>query len=163
MNMFVAVVGKLLPYTIIFCIMSVFANYIMFGVMHIPFACGFWPLNLTAILFVVATQALAVFLFSLFPAIAIVISVVSMVGSLGATLCGVTSPVDSMYAPVHYASYLFPVRHFVEINQNLLYGDYGFPYTWVNVSSLFAFMLLALVLLPHLKTAILSHKYENIR
>ena len=32
-----------------------------------------------------------------------------------------------------------------------------------NVSSLFAFMLLALVLLPHLKTAILSHKYENIR
>ena len=70
MNMFVAVVGKLLPYTIIFCIMSVFANYIMFGVMHIPFACGFWPLNLTAILFVVATQALAVFLFSLFPAIA---------------------------------------------------------------------------------------------
>lgn len=90
MNMFVAVVGKLLPYTIIFCIMSVFANYIMFGVMHIPFACGFWPLNLTAILFVVATQALAVFLFSLFPAIAIVISVVSMVGSLGATLCGVT-------------------------------------------------------------------------
>ena len=163
MNMFVAVVGKLLPYTIIFCIMSVFANYIMFGVMHIPFACGFWPLNLTAILFVVATQALAVFLFSLFPAIAIVISVVSMVGSLGATLCGVTFPVDSMYAPVHYASYLFPVRHFVEINQNLLYGDYGFPYTWVNVSSLFAFMLLALVLLPHLKTAILSHKYENIR
>ena len=84
MNMFVAVVGKLLPYTIIFCIMSVFANYIMFGVMHIPFACGFWPLNLTAILFVVATQALAVFLFSLFPAIAIVISVVSMVGSQGA-------------------------------------------------------------------------------
>lgn len=163
MNMFVAVVGKLLPYTIIFCIMSVFANYIMFGVMHIPFACGFWPLNLTAILFVVATQALAVFLFSLFPAIAIVISVVSMVGSLGATLCGVTFPVDSMYAPVHYASYLFPVRHFVEINQNLLYGDYGFPYTWVNVSSLFAFMLLALALLPHLKTAILSHKYENIR
>lgn len=59
MNMFVAVVGKLLPYTVIFCIMSVFANYIMFGVMHIPFACGFWPLNLTAILFVVATQALA--------------------------------------------------------------------------------------------------------
>ena len=163
MNMFVAVVGKLLPYTIIFCIMSVFANYIMFGVMHIPFACGFWPLNLTAILFVVATQALAVFLFSLFPAIAIVISVVSMVGSLGATLCGVTFPVDSMYAPVHFASYLFPVRHFVEINQNLLYGDYGFPYTWVNVSSLFAFMLLALALLPHLKTAILSHKYENIR
>lgn len=163
MNMFVAVVGKLFPYTVIFCVMSLLANYMMFGIMRIPFSCGLWPLNLTAILFVVATQALAVFLFSLFPAIAIVISVVSMFGSLGATLSGVTFPVESMYAPVHYASYLFPVRHFVEINQNLLYGDYGFPYTWINVSSLFAFILPALVLLPHLKTAILSHKYENIR
>ena len=162
MNMFVAVMGKLLPYTVIFSLMSVFANYVMFGIMGIPFSCGFWPLNLSAILFVVATQAFAVFLFSLFPAIALVISIVSMVGSLGATLSGVTFPVASMYAPVYYASYLFPVRHFVEINQNLLYGDYGFPYTWVNVSALFAFLLLPLILLPHLKKAILSHKYENI-
>lgn len=162
MNMFVAVVGKLLPYTILFSIMSLFANYILFGVMGIPFSCGFWPLNLTSILFVVATQAFAVFLFSLFPAIAIVISIVSMVGSLGATLSGVTFPVASMYAPVYNASYLFPVRHFVEINQNLLYGDYGFPYTWMNVSALFAFLLLPLLMLPHLKRAILSHTYENI-
>ena len=51
----------------------------------------------------------------------------------------------------------------MEINQNLLYGDYGFPYTWVNVSALFAFMLGALVMLPHLKKAILSRKYENIK
>ena len=34
---------------------------------------------------------------------------------------------------------------------------------YMGKRKLFAFMLLALVLLPHLKTAILSHKYENIR
>ena len=34
-----------------------------------------------------------------------------MVGSLGATLGGVTFPVPHMFAPVYYASYLFPVRH----------------------------------------------------
>lgn len=163
MNMVVAVVGKLLPYTVIFIIMSVFANYILFGVMHIPFSCGFWALNLTAALFIVATQAFAVFIYSLFPAIAIIISVVSMVGSLGATLSGVTFPVEAMFAPVYYLSFLFPVRHFVEISQNLLYGDYGFPYTWENVSALLAFLLAALVVLPHLKKAIISHRYENIK
>ena len=163
MNILTAVTGKLLPYTVIFSIMSVFANYVMFGMLNIPFSCGFWPLNLTAILFVIASQALAVFLFSLFPALSLVISVVSMVGSLGATLSGVTFPVSSMYTPVYYASFLFPVRHFVEINQNLLYGDYGFAYTWENVSALFCFILPALLILPHLKRAILSHKYENIR
>lgn len=161
-NMVIAMLGKLLPYTVIFSIMSVFANYVLFGVMHIPFSCGFWPLNLVAILFVIATQAMAVFIFSLFPAISIIISIVSMVGSLGATLSGVTFPVASMYAPVYYTSFLFPVRHFVEICQNLLYGDYGFAYAWQSIALLFVYILLALLMLPHLKHAVLSHKYENI-
>ena len=117
MNVFSAVAGKLLPYTVIFILISVLANYVLFGVMRIPFSCGFWPLNLTSALFVVATQCLAVFLFSLFPAIGIVISVVSMVGSLGAMLSGVTFPAPFMYKPVYYASFLFPVRHFVEISR----------------------------------------------
>lgn len=162
MNMFTAVAGKLLPYTVIFMVTGFFANYILFGVMHIPFSCGFLPLNLTMALFIVATQGLGVFLFSLFPAISIIISIVSMVGSLGATLSGVTFPAPFMFPVVYYASFLFPVRHFVEINQNLLYGDYGFAYTWQNVSALFAFLLPALLILPHLKTAILSRWYENI-
>ncbi|WP_418495275.1 ABC transporter permease [Coprobacter sp.] len=163
MNIFTAITGKLLPYTILFIIIGIFSNYIMFGVMQIPFSCGFTPLNLTTILFVIATQALAVFLFSLFPAISIIISIVSMVGSLGATLSGVTFPAPFMFPVVYYASFLFPVRHFVEINQNLLYGDYGFAYTWQNISALFLFILPAILILPHLKKAILSHKYENIK
>ncbi len=161
-NMLTAVAGKLLPYTVIFILMGILGNYVMFGIMHIPFSCGFWPLNLTTALFVIATQALGVFLFSLFPAISIIISIVSMVGSLGATLSGVTFPAPFMFPAVYYASFLFPVRHFVEINQNLLYGDYGFAYTWENVSALFLFILVALPMLPHLKRAVLSHKYENI-
>ena len=163
MNIFTAITGKLLPYTILFIIIGIFSNYIMFGVMQIPFSCGFTPLNLTTILFVIATQALAVFLFSLFPAISIIISIVSMVGSLGATLSGVTFPAPFMFPAVYYASFLFPVRQFVEINQNLLYGDYGFAYTWQNISALFLFILPAILILPHLKKAILSHKYENIK
>ena len=85
-----------------------------------------------------------------------------MVGSLGATLSGVTFPAPFMFPAVYYASFLFPVRHFVEINQNLLYGDYGFAYTWQNVTALFLFIPAALLLLPRLKRAVLSHRYENI-
>ena len=124
--------------------MSIFANYIYFGIFDIPMDCGFWPLNLTSALFVLSTQALAVFLFSLFPALSIIISVVSM------------------YAPVYYASYLFPVRHFIEIGQTLLYGNYGYAYMWTNVVALLLFLLLPLLLLPHLKRSLISRKYDNI-
>ena len=94
---------------------------------------------------------MGLFLFSLFPAISLIISIVSMVGSLGATLSGVTFPVPNMYPLVRDASYLFPVRHFTEMMQNMLYGSGGI------------FPLLAFSLLPHLKRAIESHKYENIK
>ena len=161
-NILVAVTAKLLPYTFIYIVMSIFANYVFFGIMHIPMACGYWPLNLTSALFVIATQALAVFLFSTFPALSIVISIVSMFGSLGATLSGVTFPVPFMYEPVYYASYLFPVRHFVEIGQNLLYGNYGFAYMWKNIVILLLFLLPALLLLPHLKRSLISGKYDDI-
>lgn len=82
----------------------------MFGILHIPFQGSWLLLNVMTVLFIIATQALALFIFSLFPAVAIIISIVSMVGSLGATLSGVTFPVLNMYPLVRDASYLFPVR-----------------------------------------------------
>ena len=86
-----------------------------------------------------------------------------MVGSLGATLSGVTFQVTNMYPLVRDASYLFPVRHFTEMMQNMLYGGSGFIYLWPSVVILCIFPLLAFVLLPHLKRAIESHKYEKIK
>ena len=162
-NMVTAVLGKLLPYTIIFILIGWLANYVMFGILHIPFQGSWLLMNMLTALFVVATQALGLFLFSLFPAISLIISIVSMVGSLGATLSGVTFPVPNMYPLVRDASYLFPVRHFTEMMQNMLYGGGGFIYLWPSVVILCIFPLLAFVLLPHLKRAIESHKYEKIK
>lgn len=161
-NIFIAVVAKLLPYTIIFVLMGIFSNYVMFGLLDFPYPGTLFTLNLVTALFIIATQAFGAFIFCLFPAVSLIMCVVSMVGSLGATLSGVTFPTPFMYPIIHNLSYLFPIRHFVLINQNILYGNYGFPYIWQNVSCLFIFIMLAFLMLPHLKRAILSHKYENI-
>lgn len=165
-NIGIAVLGKLLPSTIIFICISVLANWVFFGWMQIPLPGSLWAMNLAAILLIVASQALALFLYSLFPVLGLVISVVSMVGSLGATLSGVTFPVAFMDAPVHAASFLFPVRHFMEVVQSLLYeggslADYG-----MSLIALLLFLLPPILLLPRLKksiglnssTALRSHK-----
>ena len=162
-NMVTAVLGKLLPYTIIYILIGWLANYVMFGILHIPFQGSWGLMSMLIALFVVATQALGLFLFSLFPAISLIISIVSMVGSLGATLSGVTFPVPNMYPLVRDASYLFPVRHFMEMMQNILYGGSGFIHLWPSAVILCIFPLLAFALLPHLKRAIESHKYEKIK
>ena len=162
-NMVTAVLGKLLPYTIIYILIGWFANYVMFGILHIPFQGSWLLMNSMTVLFIIATQALGLFLFSLFPAISLIISIVSMVGSLGATLSGVTFPVPNMFPLVRDASYLFPVRHFTEAMQMMLYGGSGFIHLWTTAVILCIFPLLAFLLLPHLKRAIESHKYEKIK
>ena len=154
-DMLTAVAGKLLPYTVMFSVIGILANYVLFGLMNIPFQGSLWLMNIVTVLFIMATQALAVLIFSIFPKIAYIISVVSMVGSLGATLSGVTFPVTAMYAPVHAASYLFPVRHFTEAAQAMIYFDAGFAYFWQSVAVLLVFLLLAILILPLLKWWIL--------
>ena len=162
MNIFIAVTGKLLPYTIMYIIMAILGNFVMFNISNIPLSASFLFVNLVTALFIIATQAFGVFIFSLFPALSIIISVASMVGSLGATLSGVTFPVFAMPPAVYYSSFLFPIRHFIEINQNILYGNYGFAYSWQHIGILFIYVLLALLILPRLKRATLSHKYQDI-
>ena len=160
-NILTAVTGKLLPYTFIFSVIGILANYILYGVVHIPFHGSLLMMNLMTLIFIIATQALAVFIFSIFPRIAYIISIVSMIGSLGATLSGVTFPVTSMYPPVHAASYLFPVRHFTEISQSMIYFDSGFGYYWQSAAILLLFPLLALLILPRLRHWILKDTVEE--
>ena len=163
LNPVVAVAGKMAPYTLIFIIMGVLANFVLFHVLHLPYEGVFVPMMLASTVFILATEALGLFLVALFPAISIVISVVSMTGSLGATLSGVTFPAPFFFPAIYYLSFLFPVRHFVEIMQSLLYGNAGFAVYWPHVSVLLLFLLLPLPILPHLKKSILSHKYEDIQ
>ena len=161
-NIGIAVIGKLLPYTFIFMVMGVLANVVFFNWMQMPLPCSLWVMNGITMLFILATQALALLLYAIFPVLSLIISVVSMIGSLGATLSGVTFPVNFMDTPVYWASFLFPIRHFVEVVQSLLYLGGTFSNYWTNLVVLLLFILSPILLLPRLKRALLTHRYETL-
>lgn len=105
-NIWVAVTAKLLPYSFIFIVMSILANYVFLVL------CIYRWIVVLGVEFYFGTighcyAGTGGFSVLSFPALSIIISIVSMVGSLGATLGGVTFPVPHMFAPVYYASYLF--------------------------------------------------------
>ena len=161
-NIGIAVIGKLLPYTFIFMVMGVLANVVFFNWMKMPLPCSLWVMNGITMLFIMATQALALLLYAIFPVLSLIISVVSMIGSLGATLSGVTFPVNFMDTPVYWASFLFPIRHFVEVVQSLFYLGGTFSNYWTNLVVLLLFILSPILLLPRLKRALLTHRYETL-
>lgn len=152
-NILAAVVGKLLPYTLCFATIALTANFVFFFAMHIPLQGSLLWVNILSLLFLVATQSLGVLLFALVPKLSYVISGASMIGSLGATLSGVTFPVTSMYGAVRAASLLFPVRHFTEAVQGVVYFGAGFADVWQQVSVLLLFLLAAVAALPLLRKA----------
>ena len=156
-----AVGGKLLPYTLLFIAEALLANYVFFDVLHIPFAGSPLLFALCTVLFVLATQSVAVILYTLLPALSIVISVVSMVGSLGATLSGLTFPLSAMSPVVRYAAQLFPVRHFTEAMQCVVYFDGGFAACRSSLLALCLFPLVALALLPRLRSILMSRRYDT--
>ena len=104
-SMCTALAAKLLPYTLIFSLITVFANYIFFGPVQIPYSGTLFEINIASILFVLATQGFALLVFMIFPAMSYSISIISMIGSLGATLSGITFPLGQMYGFFDYASF----------------------------------------------------------
>ena len=161
-NVWVAVLAKLLPYTLLFVSEAMLAGVVFFRLMAIPLLGNAWLLALAAVLFVLATQALALILYSLFPVLSLVISVVSMVGSLGATLSGVTFPLMAMYPIVQYTAMLFPVRHFTVIMQQVVYSDGASSSCAASLAILILFPLLALALLPRLRHYLVVRRYDTL-
>lgn len=56
-----ALVGKLLPQTIIFFIIAVFYNVYLYGFLHYPCNSGIFPMLLAGLLLVLASQAVGIF------------------------------------------------------------------------------------------------------
>ena len=144
-NRIVALYGKLTPYFVIYSIISCFANVILFKTLEIPLKSNILAVSLTSILFVAATISVSVFIFSIHPKLASIIGFISMFGSLGATMVGVTFPVQAMPVVVEWASYLFPARHFTVLSQNLCYEGLNLAYTWQHYTSLLLFCLLPFI------------------
>lgn len=161
-NILCAIVGKLLPYTLIFSLEALLANVVFFHWEHIPFAGHMGLFALTTVFFIIATQSVAVILYTLFPVLSLVISVVSMVGSLGATLSGLTFPLSAMSPVVQYTAKLFPVRHFTEAMQCMVYFDGGFSACWPQLAVLCVFPLVAVMLLPRLNHVLLTKPYDTV-
>lgn len=141
---------------------ALLANAVFFHWVGIPFAGDMRLFSFLAILFVLATQSVAVLLYAVLPALSFVISIVSMVGSLGATLSGLTFPLPAMSPIVQYAALLFPVRHFTVAMQQLVYFDAGFVACSPSLVALCLFPLATLLLLPRLRRILLVHPHDTL-
>ena len=117
----------------------------MFSILDFNLSSSLFSIIIVCILFILATCSISLFLFSIYPNLPIIISFISMFGSLGATFAGVTFPVNAMYPIFEKLSLLFPIRHFVVITDYLRYESHAFLYCWKSVLILISFNILIII------------------
>ena len=156
----VALVGKLLPQTILFSLMFVFCNVLFYRYLQFPCNSGIVPMMLLGIITVLASQAFGVFLFGAFIGqMRLSMCLCSLWGILSFSLAGFTYPVTAMDGILQKMSWLFPLRHYYLIYVNQALDGYSVAYVWQSVVALLLFLLLPCLVLWRYRAAFLKYKY----
>lgn len=154
-----AIAGKLLPQTVMFVIIGLIFNRLMFGLHHFPMHCPMWHMDLGMLLFVLACQAFAVTVCCVMPNLRLSLSICSLLGILAFSVAAFSFPVQSMYGAIGIFSYILPVRHYFEIYIDQALNGIPLYYTRWQYVSLLIFPIVATMSLPLLRKRLLNPVY----
>ena len=155
----VALLGKLLPHTLIFLTVTYGYLWYLFGFLHFPHQGSVWMLLLLGFLAVVSSQSFGVFAFGLFPSLRMSMSICSLWAMLSFTVSGFTFPLRAMDGAFQTAAQLFPLRHFYMIYQMCCFNGYPWHLAWFNFMAMGIFIILPLFVMRNIKRAMLEYVY----
>lgn len=159
-NIVTALVGKLLPQTIIFFLTTALYDAYFFGFLHYPCNGGALPMLLAAFLMVLASQAFGIFLIGMIPNLRLALCGCSLWGVVSFSISGFSFPVMAMHPTLQALSVLFPLRHYFLIYVNSALDGYPMIYAWPSYIALILFCLLPFAVLKRLHTAVCYFKYQ---
>lgn len=158
-RMFVALLGKFLPQTLIWLAIVYGYEYYVFYVLHFPHLGSPWMLVLLGLMQVLAAQGFGIFAFGLMPSLRMSMSICSLWAVLSFSMAGSAFPVMGMDGPLQSLSWLFPLRHYYMIYQISVFNGYPLIEAWFHFAALAAFMLLPWLVIKKIKNAMLTHVY----
>lgn len=158
-SMVEALLGKMLPHTMIFSIVGVFMQSLFYSYNHYPMNGSMWVMILAMVMFVVACQAFALLVCCVLPNLRLALSVVSLLGVLSFSITGFSFPLENMYGAVGIFSYMIPVRYYFLIYIDQALNGISVYYSRYYFVALAIFPLVASTVLWRLKKACVNPIY----
>ena len=154
-----ALLGKLLPQTLLFLLSGWMIQGILYGWMGYPLQSGWGAMALAMLLLILAAQALGVFFIALIPVLRMGMSLGSLLGMLSFSISGMSIPVSAMMPPMQALAYIFPLRYYFQIG--ISGGLLGAPFSEAlpHYLGLLAFLFLPFLMLPRLRKYLLNIGY----
>ncbi|MGL5958750.1 MAG: ABC transporter permease [Phocaeicola sp.] len=160
-SIWIALLGKLLPQTAIFYLVTVAYTSYLYGFLHYPCNGGLAPMLFLGFLLVIASQGVGLFFVGFFPSLRLAMSAASLVGVLSFSMSGMSFPVMAMSGGLQSLALLFPLRHYFLLYVNSALNGYPLIYAWTSVAWLLFFALLPLLVVKKLHYSLNHYKYVH--
>ena len=161
-SIYVALSGKLLPYTVVFFAVMMFQNFVLYKILQVPMHTSIGWLMFVSLLYVLAYQAIGVFCIGLLPMMRHSLNLAAFYGILALTLCGFSFPIESMPPVFQYWASGFPVRHFMHIFQSQILAGFELRYSMLSYLFLMLFLFVPFTILNRLKSALIYQNFIEI-
>ena len=148
-----ALIGKLAPQTLVFTVIGLGINSLMFDWNHFPLHCPMWHMALAMLLFVIACQCFATFVCCVLPNLRLSLSVCCLTGILAFSIAAFSFPVQSMYGGIAIFSYILPVRYYFEIYIGQALNGIPLYFSRHYYAALLVYPILAMLAAPLLRRA----------
>lgn len=155
-NYTVAMIGKLIPYTVIYLVLGLGGHLILFHYAGFPVYGSHVRLLFGMVLFVFAMEAMGIFMIGCLPRLRDALSIGALYSMLGFSLSGFTYPVSNMLPPVQALSNLEPLRHYYRIYVNEALMAAPVECSLASALALCAFLLAALLIAPRLRKILIG-------
>ncbi len=137
-----AIAAKILPQTIIWWIMALFLESWLFKWQAYPvYGSWFW-LTVSELMFVLACQGFAIFIFGILPNLRLSLSVSALFGILSFSIAAFSFPAQSMYPAIGIFSWLMPTRYNFLIYGNIALNGLPLYYSRVWFAVYIIYMML---------------------
>ena len=158
-NIFVALMGKMLPQTVIFLIIMYAYMFYVFGVLHFPHPGSPGYILLLGVLSVLSSQGFGIFVFGVVPSLRMSMSICCLWAVLSYSLSGTAFPLSAMDSEIKAIALLFPLRHYYMIYQLNIFNGYSLEFSWPYMVALMAFAALPLLVTGRIKKALQTYQY----
>jgi len=158
-NIIYALCGKILPYTIVFSIIAVFMNIILFNNLGLPLNGKLYIILISEFLLIISYQFLSIFLLGLFSNLRLSLSLGSAYSMLALTYSGLTFPITAMPAFGQAFAHIFPFTYWLKIFVSQTLRGEPVANSIAPMYAMLAFVVLGMMFVPRLKHLLMNKEH----
>ncbi len=158
-SMFLALVGKLMPQTVLFTAVCWFVQWMMYRCFDFPLNCNPWNMLIAMFLLVVANQSFVVLIYCFVPNFRYGTMLCTLLGMVSFSFSGFSLPQESMYPWVTALGYVMPIKYYFLIMVDQALNGIDLYYSRVYYAALIGFTILPMLLSWRLKKECMNPVY----